>query len=41
MTSLETIIDVDTEVLEEYRSEFLPEIKEAYTAPTVEHSVPD
>lgn len=32
MTSLETFIDVDTEVLEEYRSEFLPEIKEAYTS---------
>ncbi|PHM09464.1 helix-turn-helix transcriptional regulator [Nostoc sp. 'Peltigera malacea cyanobiont' DB3992] len=32
MTSLETFIDVDTELLEEYRSEFLPETKESYTS---------
>lgn len=32
MTSLETFIDVQTEVLEECRGEFLSEIKESYTS---------
>jgi len=32
MQQFETVIDVDTEVVKEYRSEFLPETKEAYTS---------
>lgn len=32
MQRFETFIDVETEVIEEYRSEFLPETKESYTS---------